>query len=91
MHFADCDGDLVNGCETDLRRRGNCGGCGALLMEVCNGVDDNCDTRIDEGCPLSISAGSAVVPGRLISSGMGSSRDSPVCPEQYATETKYTL
>jgi len=27
-----------------------CGGCGALPAEVCNGLDDNCDGAVDEGC-----------------------------------------
>jgi hypothetical protein len=47
-----CDGVASNGCEADLATDANhCGACGMRPPEVCNGRDDNCNTRADEGCP----------------------------------------
>ncbi len=49
-NFANCDGNASNGCETNTRTDpNNCGGCGSRPMEVCNGVDDNCNGTVDEG------------------------------------------
>lgn len=53
-NYGDCDGNVDNGCETNLTRPGNCGGCGRMPMELCNGVDDDCDGTVDEGCPNGI-------------------------------------
>jgi hypothetical protein len=48
--FADCDGNPANGCEVNTRTDvNNCGGCGNRPIEVCNGVDDDCDGVVDEG------------------------------------------
>jgi hypothetical protein len=32
----------------------NCGGCGVSGVEVCDGVDNDCDFTVDEGCPTTI-------------------------------------
>ena len=47
--FGNCNGKLDDGCEVDLRTDPkNCGKCGAAPVEVCNGVDDDCDGKPDE-------------------------------------------
>lgn len=33
---------------------GNCGACGASPAETCNGADDNCNGRTDEGCTVRV-------------------------------------
>jgi cysteine-rich repeat protein len=54
--YADCDSNLVvNGCETNIYSdSNNCSGCGipaSSVTEICNGMDDNCDTLVDNGIP----------------------------------------
>ncbi len=56
MGFGDCDRLASNGCETDLARSvTNCGACGVRGVEVCDGRDNTCDGRVDEGCPTGLS------------------------------------
>jgi len=43
-----CDGTDSTRC--DEVGKNACGDCGPLPAEVCNGRDDNCDGRVDEGC-----------------------------------------
>src|SRR5450432_3372623 len=45
-----CDGVDTVHCQES--RMNACGACGPLPTEQCNGHDDNCDDRIDEGCPV---------------------------------------
>ncbi len=53
--FADCDRNPANGCEVNLATDvNNCGACGARPEEVCDGRDNNCNGRADEGCPVSL-------------------------------------
>ena len=32
----------------------NCGGCGVVGVETCDGTDDDCDGYVDNGCPTTI-------------------------------------
>jgi hypothetical protein len=79
--YGNCDGDLVNGCETNLTTRKNCGACGRTPTEVCDGVDNNCDTLIDEGCPrmLMFFTGGVGIFGPTIGAG-GSISGGSTCP-----------
>jgi hypothetical protein len=48
--YGDCDGEVVNGCETQLEGGMECGAiCKPGDPEVCNALDDNCDDVCDEG------------------------------------------
>ncbi|MCA9660555.1 MAG: hypothetical protein KC486_19595 [Myxococcales bacterium] len=48
--FGDCDGEIVNGCETPLEGGQECGAiCNPNKDEVCNAFDDNCNDVCDEG------------------------------------------
>lgn len=70
--FADCDRNPTNGCEVDLARDSrNCGGCGLVLPEACNGRDDNCDGRIDEGCACTDGTSRACYSGSSGTQGIG--------------------
>lgn len=63
--WADCDGNPVNGCETDIRTLSNCGACGtscdlanasescasgSCALTTCNGGFGNCDGMVANGC-----------------------------------------
>jgi len=65
--FANCDGDILNGCETPLNTLQNCGGCGvscvlpnassscvsgSCSIVSCNLGFSNCDGNIANGCEL---------------------------------------
>lgn len=70
LGFADCNGNVVDGCETDLSSVRNCGACGVACvgeqaMMACNagvcqvagcepGFDD-CDGIVSTGCERSLS------------------------------------
>ena len=59
--FGDCDRLASNGCETDLTRSAaNCGACGVRGTEVCDGRDNTCDGRVDEGCPTGLAGLDAI-------------------------------
>lgn len=45
----------------------SCGTCGATPEEECNGRDDDCDGRVDEGCPLRLTTLRATVAHARIS------------------------
>ncbi|MBL8602175.1 MAG: hypothetical protein JNK72_09630 [Myxococcales bacterium] len=50
-----CDNNVANGCEADLvTDTNNCGACGRRGVEVCDGLDNDCDAQIDEGCPTGL-------------------------------------
>ena len=69
--FADCDGDLTNGCETDLTRDlKNCGACGVTCaapngtpacgggvcrVTSCNAGYADCNSMAKDGCEVQIS------------------------------------
>jgi hypothetical protein len=50
-NWGDCDGDISNGCESNLRLNGNCGACGV----TCSGGTPNC-------CSGACSGDSCVIP-----------------------------
>ena len=53
--FGNCDGDVATGCETNLATApSHCGACGVRGVEQCDGVDNTCDGRVDEGCPTAL-------------------------------------
>ncbi len=53
--FGNCDGSPANGCETSLTSTlAHCGACNQRGVEVCDGRDNSCDTRIDDGCPTGL-------------------------------------
>jgi hypothetical protein len=43
--YFNCDGSDITGCEKP----------GALQLELCNGIDDDCNGTVDDGCPKGIS------------------------------------
>src|SRR4029077_8832474 len=62
---ANCDGDMTNGCEADLKNDPNhCGTCGTLCAQTggsntcvngvcvpaCDGADQDCDGNVVNGC-----------------------------------------
>lgn len=56
--LGDCDKDPKNGCEVDLTKDPkNCGGCGLTPAEVCNGKDDDCDGKPDDGFDCVLGSG----------------------------------
>ncbi|MEZ4296816.1 MAG: hypothetical protein R3B70_17755 [Polyangiaceae bacterium] len=68
--FADCDGNVANGCETNLNTSvGNCGACGNLCdlananeacvggscsVATCNAGFGNCDNQPANGCEVNL-------------------------------------
>jgi hypothetical protein len=65
--YADCDKELANGCEVELAANPmHCGACGLAPVEICNGIDDNCNGAIDEGCPSAIVLGGGNQSGHAI-------------------------
>jgi len=63
-----CEGVQTDGSWTA------CTGSGAPRMEVCNGLDDNCDGRIDEGCPCNAGQTRSCYSGPSGSAGRGTCR-----------------
>ncbi len=61
--WGNCDGADGNGCEARLNTPSNCGRCGLSLAETrCDGRDDNCNGRTDEGdvCAYTVPFGGSV-------------------------------
>ncbi|MEZ4391795.1 MAG: hypothetical protein R3A48_11915 [Polyangiales bacterium] len=69
--WADCDGNPVNGCETNITLPSNCGRCGnacrfanagalctagACALGACNAGYGNCDGQASNGCEVSLTA-----------------------------------
>lgn len=53
--LANCNADDRDGCEVNLTTDpANCGACGRVGVESCNGVDDNCNGAVDEGCRIPV-------------------------------------
>jgi hypothetical protein len=67
--FRDCDGQISNGCEVNIRTLQACGGCaqpcaipfaeescasGSCTLVQCDPGRANCDGRLDNGCEASI-------------------------------------
>ena len=50
---------------------GACGGAGAPAHEVCDGIDNDCDRDVDEGCTCSMSAARQCYPGTPGTAGLG--------------------
>ncbi|MDB4932297.1 MAG: uncharacterized protein JWM10_4781, partial [Myxococcaceae bacterium] len=49
-NYGDCDANVANGCETDLRTSPtNCGACGRAGVEACDAADNDCDGLVNEG------------------------------------------
>ncbi len=84
-HYGNCDGNVANGCETDLRTSAaNCGACGRRGTETCDFTDDDCDGLTDEGfsasgCVSLACTGTGLIQtisdGCVASDGGGSGRD----------------
>lgn len=64
--WGNCDGVDSNGCEARLNTVNNCGRCGLALAETrCDGLDDNCNLRVDEGdvCASTVPFGGSIQVG----------------------------
>jgi len=59
----------------------NCGGCGRMPAEICDGLDNNCSGSVDEGCPSRIQwyAGDTAT-SPTWGEGGGTSSNSQACP-----------
>ncbi len=68
--YADCDGDVTNGCEVDTRTLSDCGGCGqscsipnaqatcasgSCALGMCSAGRGNCNASMADGCESDLS------------------------------------
>ncbi len=65
----------------------NCGGCGVVGTEICDGLDNNCNGRIDDGCPATLHmAGAGAVTSPTYGTPVpGHSSSALACPTYYVT------
>jgi len=90
--FADCDGNAANGCETNLKTSGNCGGCGVTCalangtsscatgtcqLTGCTGSYADCDGIAANGCETN--TGTNTLDCGSCNAACSTAHDSPTC------------
>ncbi len=71
-------GSASTGGATSLDSAGMSGSGDSCMPEICNGLDDDCDHIVDNGCPASFERGAAT-PGTALGDSTGGSAYSEIC------------